>query len=755
MQIEVFDGGSVSVYDYVKKDTNRYAEFVVDIRKQYDKDVHVAINSLLHRICKDTSSIMADVCMKESQSRSFKSIAFVSEISMQIENNPILLQRGIFLQPFIKKRIIVSYNIAHDKRVPKSSVCSRWPAQLSFCGILLYDGDVIVGQLSILGQKILYKPEEIGELYPLIDLLATIVGEERRKRTVKLVVEEMLRRRTVRDAVASAAKIDEDVGLIETAKPTIEDAEQKLELEEPNNSPSVDELTSLTDSELTKETNNNVLCTMSHEIRTPLSSIVGMSSLLGTAGELNEKQKEYLKILQEAVYHLMDTINDILDYEKLASKRLVLRNEEYNIRTVVSEAIDIVSFKLKEKHNEIIVDVDNTTPSKLVGDKTRLRQVLINLLYNSIKYTDDGSIYIVVKSKLTSPTVEEEDSLFSKTYRIEVSVRDTGVGISKEDLPNVFDTFNTTSTQKEDGVGLGLSISREIVRLMGGEITAESDGYGLGSKFSFGFVSIETFKFEDLLAKYKRMLSSKDVLVLDSSRANRMYLTDLLCSWGMRPTTFDTSDEALHRLHLPNSFGVCLIDATIGNEVVNYLRTERPSMAVISIGNGIVSYVERIDIPLNKPHKLLLAIVRSMSKSQKNLEVPTERIMMTIPSKEEVRILLVEDNLVNAFMIKEMLRSIGYPNDNTKWVQNGKESIEALQNEAYDICLMDIKMPVLDGLEATKLIKKGCSEIKKVPIVIAMTALTIEEDDSKWYDDKLSKPIDIERLRNVLKQYHT
>uniref|UniRef100_A0A6C0LYB1 Uncharacterized protein n=1 Tax=viral metagenome TaxID=1070528 RepID=A0A6C0LYB1_9ZZZZ len=804
MQVETFDGCTVCVSDYIPIRSTKYADSVREFRTLYDSNVHEAIIAILRYICKDTSSMMADVCVKEN-GRSMRSIAFATQSSVHIENNPILSQRGIFLQPLIKKRVIISYNIAQDKRVPKSAICSKWPPQLSFCGILLFDNDTIVGQMSLLGQKTMYRQKDIEEMYPLTELLEYMVGEERRKRTVRVVVDEMLRRRTAHERanemVLSAARVfsesikrDDALNVEEEMPPCVDveeeippcvDVEEEMSPQEIVDSPSLDGSqsdsfgVSLSESQTDTPENeqsdtpvdeqtdtpmepfvsgSELVFMMSHEIRTPLNSIVGMTSLIPTAGDLNDKQKDYLNILQGSVYHLMDVVNDILDYGKLTANRMVLKAIEYNLRTVIAEAVDIVSFKLRERNVEIEIDIDSGVPTKLIGDSTRLRQVFINLLYNAIKYTEDGTIKIVVTSELVS--VVDDDAPMSKAYYIEVSIVDTGIGIIEEELPYVFSMYNSLSTQKENGAGLGLSISREIVRLMGGEMVVSSDGYGCGSTFSFGFESTESFKLEDLLNKYSKLLTDRDILVLDSNRANRMYLTDILCQWRMRPTMFDIADEAIHRIKISRTsgaecpFSVCLVDFEVGNEFATYMSNEYPSVALIAIAQkGVNSelYDEYVDIPLNKPYKLMVAIARSLSKSRRDSTQPkTTTYDSVLPTQEDVHILLAEDNSINAFMMKEMLRSIGYTNANITWVQNGKECVDELQSHKYDICLMDIRMPVLDGIEATKIIKRGAN----VPVIVAMTALTIDEVDAKWYDAILTKPIDIPRLEAILKKYH-
>ncbi|MCA9456072.1 MAG: ammonium transporter [Nitrospiraceae bacterium] len=519
------------------------------------------------------------------------------------------------------------------------------------------------------------------------------------------------------------------------------------------------------EAEAATKTKADFLATMSHEIRTPLNGIIGMSDiLLGT--HLSEDQQNCLLTIKDSGDALLTIINDILDFSKIEAGKLTLETIDFDIRETVDAVVDLLGLKAQEKGIELISLINPEIPTTVQGDPVRLRQILMNLIGNAIKFTAQGEIVIQV--------VPEGD--ISGTVLLRFMITDTGIGITPEGQGRLFQAFSqedSSTTRKYGGTGLGLSISKMLAELMGGTIGVHSD-LGQGSCFWFT-IRLGTQQSHQLLNKTLPCeLEDVRIGLIDDNATTRMLLQKYTSYWGMQSIQAENGEKALAAFRKGASNGerchLALIDMNMpgmdGLQLAKAIKTDPQlaSMRLILL-NPLVNRVENIHglnqrhfaAFVNKPvrykqlHQCLLNVMRrsDVAPSPGTIQRPANEMH----KGSGQRLLLVDDNLVNQQVGARMLTTLGYQVD---IAANGREAVEAVTRTAYAGVLMDCQMPEMDGFEATREIRKRERTTPQLPI-IAMTATAMVGDREKCLEtgmnDFLSKPVKLEDLRCVLEKW--
>ena len=564
------------------------------------------------------------------------------------------------------------------------------------------------------------------------------------------------------------------------------------------------------------------LANMSHEIRTPLNGIIGMLTLLEDT-KLTTDQYDYISMVKECSFNLMTIINDILDYSKLEVGKISLDIKSMNLRECLESTNDIILSKVYEKSLEYTFTIDNTIPEYIYGDTNRIKQILLNLLSNSIKFTDRGSINISVKNisysdciilkdahstgdtkqysynminSIKLPEVEREIDLYDDAYErvnfndklyLRFDIIDTGCGIHNSDKIKLFKSFsqvdNHITSKIYQGTGLGLAISKELVELMGGFIWLDWSEIGIGSRFSFVLPTIESKDIaNNVHDKSERVLKDANVLILDDNLHNRISLTGMITKWGMRPYAFSNAEEALHFTRLTN-FDIGLIDicmpktdgpsfASKLREQVEFNNREFPLVALSSLGDKLASNSKYFKTHLIKPikeSKLKKICIELLQKrviinedvnltNKKNNIILDKYIIQNDLSelKSNVRILLAEDVYINQKVVISFLNKMGF--DNIRVVDNGQQCVNIAKNNDFDIILLDIRMPIMNGeIVLQELDKFYSRSSKRRPYIVAVTAYCLREDRTKYlnmgFNDYIPKPITIDDLSRCLNHF--
>lgn len=514
---------------------------------------------------------------------------------------------------------------------------------------------------------------------------------------------------------------------------------------------------------------SDFLATMSHEVRTPMNAVIGMTSLLLDTA-LTDEQRDFVETIRNGGDTLLTIINDILDFSKIESGKLDLEEHPFELRTCLEEACDLLAAKAAEKKLELAFQIESHVPQAILGDITRLRQILVNLLSNAVKFTDTGEVLISVTAQLlSSPSAEK----ISAQYKIRFAVKDTGIGIPPDRLNRLFKPFSqvdSSTTRKYGGTGLGLVICKQLTEMMGGEIWVESNA-DEGTTFYFTIVAQSVI---DNAAKKvdapQSELAGKRVLIVDDNFTNRQILDKQASSWGMLTRVTESAQAALNLLHQGEQFDLAIVDmqmpemdgASLAIEV-HQLAPYRtlPMVMMTSLDRHEVSQQvieENFAAYLNKPVKqsqLLHTIINILSTQKVSYQQRTSEnspIDHHLADQLPLRILLAEDNSTNQKIALQLLKRMGYRAD---VAGNGLEVLEALHRQTYDVVLMDVHMPEMNGLTATRQI---CQEWLPAarPQIIAMTASAMQGDRQLCLEagmnEYISKPIRVDELVRVLRQ---
>jgi len=499
---------------------------------------------------------------------------------------------------------------------------------------------------------------------------------------------------------------------------------------------------------------SDFMANMSHEIRTPMNAVIGMTSILLDDGNLNPEQKDFIETIRINGDALMVIINDILDFSKIGREKAVLEEQPFDLRGNVEEALDLVTASATQKGLNLAYAIDKGVPEFIIGDPTRLRQILGNLLNNAVKFTECGEVKLSIRASKFSDNG-------TGTHEIRFSVQDTGIGISAEQIGHLFQPFaqvDATITRKYGGTGLGLAISRKLVELMGGRIWVDSLP-GKGSTFNFTIHAETVPHGRKTPAKVQPQLVGKSVLIVDDNRTVRRILGAYLYSWGMSPLIAASGKDALGWIQRGDKFDVTILDMSmpemdglaLAKKIRNYDR-DMPLVVLTDIGQRIDSdlFIASLPKPI-KPSQLRKVLANTFSLQQARKAAQPNAYKKEIPINP-LKILLAEDNVSSQKVALQILMRLGYKAD---VVANGIEVLQALERQPYDLVLMDVRMPEMDGLEATRIIRQRWPSDRLT--IIAVTAYALQGDRKKCLEagmnDYISKPVKMAELAEVLRKY--
>lgn len=579
----------------------------------------------------------------------------------------------------------------------------------------------------------------------LLHLLKELQERSNQVETINHELEE-----TNRGVLALNRELEDKAAAIEKAKNEAEEA--KLEAQEANRAKS------------------EFLANMSHEIRTPMNGISGMLEIV-LPSKLNDEQFQFLTMAKESADVLLSLLNDILDFSKIEAGQLELEEVDYRLRNVVEGVSDVVIQKIEKKGLELNVLIKNDVPGFLLGDPIRLRQVIINLVGNALKFTEKGEIDIIIENN--SAHVSKDKPLSNNEVELLFAVKDTGIGIPKEKQKTIFDSFSqadTSTTRRFGGTGLGLSISKNLVNMMNGNIWIESC-VSEGSTFFFTIRSKKSQKDNEDVIKIPQKIHGLHILAVDDNETNRIIIQESMKAFGFTSDVYESPQKALNAFNSEENgtYDLIISDYQMpdmdGFEFISTIRKKSMIPAVILTSMGVwggrrdfldlgnIEYLAKPvkqNILLDAIKNLMGIVVPKVHNIKDDLKETILLQLQTLP--DSTRILLVEDNIINQRVATALINKTGIHVD---LAEDGLEAIKAVQETDYSIVLMDVQMPRMDGLTATTEIRK-IVRLDNLPIV-AMTANAMKGDREKCIEvgmnDYISKPIKPDGLFTTLKKW--